>query len=55
MGAGASTSGRAKRTCPPANEGDGNDKDGGFEGTRDTGIAEIARGVDTLSPIQEAK
>ena len=54
-GAGASTSGRAKRARPPADEGDGDDEDGGFEGTEDTDIADLARGVDALSPKPKSK
>ena len=54
-GAGASTSGRAKRARPPTDEGDGDDEDGGLEGTEDTDIAEIARGVDALSPKPKSK
>ncbi|KAN0126487.1 hypothetical protein V8E52_000127 [Russula decolorans] len=48
-GAGASTSGRAKRARPPA------DEDGGFEGTEDSDIVEIVRDVDTLSPKTKSK
>ncbi|KAN0126481.1 hypothetical protein V8E52_000121 [Russula decolorans] len=55
VGAGASTSGRAKRARPPTDEGDGDDEDGGLEGTEDTDIAEIARGVDALSPKTKSK
>lgn len=55
-GAVASTSGRAKCTHPPADEGDSDD---GFEGTvtevRDTDIAEIACGVDVLGPKTKGK
>jgi hypothetical protein len=55
-GAGASTSGRgAKRARPPADEGEGDNEDGGTEGTEDTGIAEIARGVGALGPKSKTK
>src|SRR6267154_4153313 len=54
-GAGASTSGRAKRARPPADEGNGDDEDGSFEGTEDTDIAEIARGIDALIPKTKTK
>ena len=53
--AGASTSGRAKRARPTANEGDGDDEDGGMEGTKDTGIAEIARGDGVLGSKSKSK
>jgi hypothetical protein len=43
--------GMESRARPPADEGNGEDEDGGFEGTEDTDVAEIApRGVDALSP-----
>jgi hypothetical protein len=51
----ASTSGRAKRARPTANEGDGDDEDGGTEGKEDTVIAEIARGVSALGPKSKGK
>ena len=54
-GAGANTGGRAKRARPPPDEAEGDDEDGGTEGTGDTGIAEIARGVDALSPAPKIK
>jgi hypothetical protein len=39
-------SGRAKRVRPPLDEAEGDEEDGGSEGTGDTGIAEITRDVD---------
>ena len=54
-GAGASTSGRAKRARPPLDEAEGDDEDGGTDGTGDTGIAEIARGVGALGPAPKSK
>jgi hypothetical protein len=48
--------GMESRARPPADEGDGDDEDGGFEGTEDTDVAEIApRGVDALSPNTKSK
>jgi hypothetical protein len=56
-GAGASTSGCAKRTHPPTDEGDGDseDEDGGFEGTEDTSIVEIDAPSPKTKPLHVFK
>jgi hypothetical protein len=52
---GASTSGRAKRARPPLDEGEGDEEDGASEGTEDSSIPEIARGVGALGPKSKSK